>query len=86
MSPYLPVAPDRLLDEIYTVCDAVATVVHIHVENAENGLPSADREIFLTTAWKAKKFCGVIPCTTTGGRHGEPVVNRLRVVTSYYRT
>ncbi|MCP4137302.1 MAG: 3-keto-5-aminohexanoate cleavage protein [bacterium] len=80
MSPYLPVTPEQLIQEILAVHEAGAAVAHLHVREPENGMPSADPEIFLEIAREVKKQCDIIICTTTGGRLGEPVEKRVRVV------
>jgi uncharacterized protein (DUF849 family) len=82
MSQYLPVTPDELIEEAVKAYEAGAAVAHIHVRNPETGIPSADQEIFRIVAEGIKKRCDMIICTTTGGRLGEPVINRVRVVSS----
>lgn len=82
MSPYLPITPDQLIEEGVRAYEAGAAVAHIHVRDPETGLPSADQDIFRTVAEGIRKRCDMIICTTTGGRLGEPVENRVRVVSS----
>lgn len=82
MSPYLPITPRQLIDEILAAHDAGATVAHLHVRDPETGMPNADQNIFLEIAAEVKKHCDIILCTTTGGRLGEPVDKRVQVVTT----
>ncbi len=82
MSPYLPITPKQLIDEAIAVYEAGGAVAHLHVRDPKTGLPDANQEIFREIASEVKKHCDIILCTTTGGRLGEPVENRLRVVTS----
>ena len=82
MSPYLPITPQQLIDEILAAHDAGATVAHLHVRDPETGMPNADQDIFLEIATEVKKHCDIILCTTTGGRLGEPVEKRVQVVTT----
>ncbi|MBN2539273.1 MAG: 3-keto-5-aminohexanoate cleavage protein [Deltaproteobacteria bacterium] len=82
MSPYLPITPKQLIDEAIAVYEAGGAVAHLHVRDPKTGLPDANQEIFREIAAEVKKHCDIILCTTTGGRLGEPVENRLRVVTS----
>ncbi len=82
MSPYLPITPRQLIDEILAAHDAGATVAHLHVRDPETGMPNADQDIFLEIAAEVKKHCDIILCTTTGGRLGEPVEKRVQVVST----
>ncbi len=82
MSPYLPITPSRLIDEIIAVYKAGAAVAHLHVRDPETGIPTADQDIFMEIATEVKKQCDIILCTTTGGRLGEPVEKRVKVVST----
>jgi uncharacterized protein (DUF849 family) len=82
MSPYLPITPKQLIDEILAVHDAGGTVAHLHVRDPETGMPNADQEIFSGIATEVKKHCDIILCTTTGGKLGEPVEKRVKVVST----
>ncbi len=82
MSPYLPVTPQELIDQAVEACAAGAAVAHVHVRDPQTGLPCADQDIFRTVAEGIKKRCDMIVCCTTGGRLGDSVENRGKVVTS----
>lgn len=82
MSPYLPVTAAALIDEILAVHDAGGAVAHLHVRDQDKGIPNADQDTYMEIAATVKKQCDIILCTTTGGRLGEPVENRVRVVTT----
>lgn len=82
MSPHLPVTVEELIEEAVKAHEAGAAVVHIHVRHPDTGLPCADQDTFRTFAEGVKKRCDVVICCTTGGRLGEPVENRVRVVSS----
>ncbi len=82
MSPYLPITPRQLIDEILASHEAGAAVGHLHVRDPKTGLPSADQEIFMEIATEVKKHCDIVLCTTTGGRLGEPVEKRVQVVST----
>jgi|WetSurSiteA1Bulk_404760.scaffolds.fasta_scaffold10637_2 uncharacterized protein (DUF849 family) len=82
MSPYLPITPKQLVDEILAVHDAGGTVAHLHVRDPETGMPNADQEIFSWIATEVRKHCNIILCTTTGGKLGEPVEKRVKVVST----
>ena len=82
MSPYLPVTPEQIADEAIKVHEAGGAVAHIHVRDRETGFPNADQDAYLEIAAKVKKRCDLILCFTTGGRLGEPVEKRLKVVST----
>jgi len=82
MSPYLPVTARQLIDEILAVHAAGGTVCHLHVRDQESGLPNADQDIYREVASEVKKHCDIILCTTTGGKLGAPVEERVAVATS----
>ncbi len=82
MSPYLPITPEQLIEEATAVWEAGAAVAHLHVRDPETGAPNADQRLFREIAAEVKKRCDIILCVTTGGRLGEPVENRVRVVST----
>jgi len=82
MSPYLPVTPEQIAEEAIRVFDTGGAVAHIHVRDRETGLPNADQDAYREIAAKVKKRCDLILCFTTGGRLGEPVEKRLKVVST----
>lgn len=82
MSPYLPITPEQIIDEILSIHEAGAAVAHLHVRNPDDGYPSADQDIFRKIATQVKKQCDIILCTTTGGRLGESVDKRVQVVST----
>jgi uncharacterized protein (DUF849 family) len=82
MSPYLPVNARQLIDEILAVHAAGGTVCHLHVRDQESGIPNADQDIYREIASEVKKQCDIILCTTTGGKLGAPVEERVAVATN----
>ena len=82
MSPYLPVTARELIDEAIAVHEAGGAVAHLHVRDQETGMPNADQETFMEIAAEVKKQCDIVLCPTTGGRLGEPVEKRVKVVTT----
>jgi uncharacterized protein (DUF849 family) len=82
MSPYLPITASQLIDEILAVHEAGGAVAHLHVRDPDNGMPNADQETYMEIATAVKKHCDIVLCTTTGGKLGEPVEKRVRVVTN----
>jgi 3,5-dioxohexanoate:acetyl-CoA acetone transferase len=82
MSPYLPVTAQQLIDECLAVHEAGGAVAHIHTRDQKTGLPNADQDVFREVALEVKKYSDLILCTTTGGRLGETVENRVRVAST----
>jgi uncharacterized protein (DUF849 family) len=82
MSPYLPITPKQLVDEIIAVSQAGGSVVHLHVRDPGNGYPVSDQEAFREIASEVKKQCDIVICPTTGGPVGEPVAKRAKVVSN----
>ncbi|MFH1059850.1 MAG: 3-keto-5-aminohexanoate cleavage protein [Pseudomonadota bacterium] len=84
MSPYLPVTAEELIADIMSVYEAGGAVAHLHVREEDTGRPNADPEIYRKVASEVKKRCDIVLCPTTGGRLGEPLENRVRVVTTLH--
>jgi len=82
MSSYLPITPEELIKEAVAVYRAGAAVAHIHVREPETGIPNADQDIYREIATEVKKQCDLILCFTTGGKLGEPVEHRVKVVSN----
>ena len=82
MSPYLPITPEQIAEEAIKVYEAGGAVAHVHVRDPKTGVPNADQDAYREIAKAVKKRCDLILCFTTGGRLGEPVEKRLKVVSS----
>ena len=82
MSPYLPLTSDQIIADILSVHEAGGAVAHLHVRNETTGEPNADQEVFQRIAEEVKKRCDIVICTTTGGKLGDSVENRGRVVST----
>ena len=80
MSPYLPITPEQIAEEAIKVYEAGGAVAHVHVRDPKTGIPNADQDAYREIAMGVKKRCDLILCFTTGGRLGEPVEKRLKVV------
>jgi len=81
MSPYLPITPKQIIDEILAVHEAGGTVCHVHVRDPETGRPVADMDIFREIASTVKSKCDIILCLTTGGGLGMSAEERVQTVT-----
>jgi uncharacterized protein (DUF849 family) len=82
MSPYLPITPEQIAGEAIKVYEAGGAVAHIHVRDPKTGVPNADQEAYRKIAVEVKKRCDLVLGFTTGGRLGEPVEKRLKVVST----
>jgi uncharacterized protein (DUF849 family) len=80
MSPHLPITAGQITDEIIAVYNAGGSIAHVHVRDEETGIPNADQDTYIKIAQNVKESCNIILCTTTGGRLGEPVSKRVKVV------
>ncbi len=83
MSPYLPITPEQIADDAVKAAEDGASVVHIHVRNPENGMPSPDLGLFGQVLKSIKGRSDVVICTTTGGGLGMTVEERLAVVPEF---
>jgi uncharacterized protein (DUF849 family) len=82
MSPYLPVTPDQMIDDIMSVYDAGGAVAHLHARDPQTGQPNADQVVFKQVVTEVKRRCDIVICTTTGGRLGDTVDNRAKIVST----
>jgi uncharacterized protein (DUF849 family) len=82
MSAYLAVTPEQIADEASKVHEAGGAVAHIHVRDPKTGYPTADQGAYREIAVRVRKKCDIVLCFTTGGRLGEPVEKRVKIVSS----
>ncbi len=80
MSPYLPITPEQIIDEILAVHEAGGTVCHVHVRDPKTGQPITDLDIFREIASTVKSKCDIILCLTTGGGLGMSAEERVQTV------
>ena len=83
MSPYLPITPQQIADEVVRVYEAGGAVAHIHVRNPETGQPSSDMELFREVVTKVKGRCNIVLCLSTGGGVGMTTAERVKVVSTF---
>jgi uncharacterized protein (DUF849 family) len=80
MSPYLPITPKQIIDEILAVHEAGGTVCHVHVRDPKTGRPVADMDIFREIASTVRSKCDIILCLSTGGGLGMSAEERVQTV------
>jgi uncharacterized protein (DUF849 family) len=82
-TPYLPITPDQIAEEAYRAYKAGAAIVHVHVRDPKDGIPTADLKIWRETLTKIKEKCNVVICATTGGGFGMTAEQRIAVVPEF---
>jgi uncharacterized protein (DUF849 family) len=80
MTPYLPIMPKQIADEVVRAAEAGAAVAHVHVRDPETGMPSPSMEHFKEVLSEVKSRCDIAVCTTTGGGLGMTAEQRVAVV------
>jgi 3-keto-5-aminohexanoate cleavage enzyme len=71
-NPALPVTPAEQIESTHQAYEAGASLVHIHVRNADE-TPSSDPELFRAVQLGVQKHCpGMIVQFSTGGRGRDP--------------
>ncbi|MDV6378720.1 3-keto-5-aminohexanoate cleavage protein [Sporosarcina sp. GW1-11] len=77
-TPYLPLQPEEIADEVYLAYKAGAAIAHMHVRD-KDGKPSMDKEIYRDLVQRVKEKCGdeLIISLTSAGKHGLTDEERL---------
>ena len=83
MSPYLPITPQQIIDEILAVHEAGGTVCHVHTRDPKTGQPVTDLESFREIAGTVKSKCDIVLCLTTGGGLGMSAEERVQTVATF---
>ncbi len=83
MSPYLPITPVQIADEVLKSAEAGAAVAHIHVRDRETGKPISDPELFQEVYTRVKRESDIVLCLTTGGPIGATTAERVSPVTIF---
>ena len=72
-NPAVPVTPDEQIESTHEAFEAGASLVHIHVRNADES-PSSDPELYGRVQEGVRKHCpGMIVQFSTGGRGRDPL-------------
>jgi len=83
MSPHLPLTPKQIIEEGIRSAEAGAAVLHVHVRNPENGMPTPDLEIFREVLTGIKAKTNAVICVTTGGGMGMTTEQRAAPVITF---
>jgi len=79
-NPALPVTPEEIADSAYDAWKAGASVLHLHVRDA-NAQPTQDLAVFKKTIELVRRKSDIVIETTTGGAVGMTAEERLQPVT-----
>ncbi|MHA1593314.1 MAG: 3-keto-5-aminohexanoate cleavage protein [Candidatus Baldrarchaeia archaeon] len=83
-TPYLPITPEQISDEVKRAYEAGAAIVHIHARDPDTGAPTSDLKVFKEIlAGIKKKAPDVVVCLTTGGSAGMTTEERICVVPEF---
>lgn len=74
-NPAVPYTPAEIAEETIAACSAGASVVHLHVREADGG-PSAKTELFSDAIARIRTGCGAITMVSTGGAVGMSIDQR----------
>lgn len=66
ITPYVPITPEEIADDVYESYKAGASIAHIHVRD-ENGEPTMDLEYFSKTVELIRDRCDILINLTTSG-------------------
>jgi uncharacterized protein (DUF849 family) len=83
MSPYLPLTPKQLIDEGARSAEAGAAIIHLHVRNPENGMPTPDIDVFKEVMTGIKARTNAVICISTGGGMGMSTEQRAAPIINF---
>ena len=77
ITPYVPIKPVEIIDEICKCAEAGASIAHIHVRNAK-GKASMCYEAFEEVVTRVRARCNIVINTTTSGGIGLSEEERIK--------
>jgi uncharacterized protein (DUF849 family) len=80
MSPHLPITPKQIIEDGVRAAEAGAAILHIHVRNPENGMPTPDIDVFSEVLTGIKSRTNAVLCLSTGGGMGMSTEQRAAPV------
>jgi len=70
MTPFVPITPDEIIDEVLNVVDLGVTMVHLHARDPETGETTYKKEIYAEIIRGIRnKEKNLILCVSTSGRN-----------------
>lgn len=79
-TPYLPITPKEIAEEVYLAWQAGAAIAHIHARNAD-GSPTQNRETYAEIIREIKDRCDIIIQVSSGGSTWMTATERLDPIT-----
>ncbi len=83
MSPYLPITPRQIIEDGIRSAEAGAAILHIHVRNPENGMPTPDIDVFREVLQGIKARTNAAICVSTGGGMGMSTEQRAAPIINF---
>ncbi len=69
MTPYVPVTPNEIIEDIHKAWELGITKVHLHARNPANGSPSYEKKIYAEIIEGIRKFApDLVVCVSLSGR------------------
>ena len=66
-NPNIPYSPQEIADEIVRVCEAGASIAHVHVRDPHSGAPSFELNYFAEVLDRVRPRCDILLNFTTSG-------------------
>lgn len=79
-TPYLPITPQEIANEVYLAWKAGASIAHVHARQ-EDGSPTQDRAIYAEIIREIQQRCDIIIQVSSGGSTWMSAEERLGPVT-----
>ncbi|MBN1367017.1 MAG: 3-keto-5-aminohexanoate cleavage protein [Dehalococcoidales bacterium] len=69
MTPYVPVSPDEIINDVITAANLGANMVHLHARDPKTGKPVYQKEVYAEIIRGIKrKYKNLVVCVSTSGR------------------
>jgi 3-keto-5-aminohexanoate cleavage enzyme len=69
MTPYVPVTPQEIIEDVHQAVDIGITMVHLHARDEVNGTPAYKAEVYGDIISGIRRFCGsLVICVSLSGR------------------
>lgn len=76
MTPYVPVTPEEIIEDVSNACELGITIVHLHVRD-KNGVPTLDPSIYRDIILEIRKKHDVVICVSLSGRLENNIDKRI---------
>lgn len=79
MTPYVPIEPSEIVDQVLAACERGITIVHLHARD-ELGLPTWRPEVYEKIVGPIRSSSDVVICVSTSGRAEQDIEKRAAVL------